>query len=405
MEIGFVSFNQEALNRANKVMKLLQGQGAIDELGLGRIRDAFSNMMFPGLSTLQTHAKYFLLMPALYSYLEKCRISDSREARAKVRENEVIFTQRLVDGSPEGTNGIIGADTLRSRNGYVKYDPAYVYHAGMETYHLIPHSVNIYSLLAERSALYLETPRKHRGNEDMIEDSDDLTGNRQIFKTCGENYNFNSKEPLSIALNHKEAVFLKQQIIATTSGSLLSYLLDSGLYEKANNYYFDNLDLLLRNNVPDNLYRTYRLALRYSRFAYLLRLRYAMLYDTLVGATEAAEKEYGEFNRIFTEYADEFTPESIDEIIRFVSKRVTEESCKLFIIKCACLMKEGNFDELDCQIQLREKTIKGRKRSKLLNYLELPKGKPFDSPQPMAFRWNTIVRTVLSEIKEGMINE
>lgn len=81
MEIGFVSFNQEALNRANKVMKLLQGQGAIDELGLGRIRDAFSNTMFPGMSVLQTHAKYFVLMPALYAYLGKTRIADVREAR------------------------------------------------------------------------------------------------------------------------------------------------------------------------------------------------------------------------------------------------------------------------------------------------------------------------------------
>lgn len=71
METGFVSFNQEALNRANKVMKLLQGQGAIDELGLGRIRNAFSNTMFPGMSVLQTHAKYFLLMPALYSFLRR----------------------------------------------------------------------------------------------------------------------------------------------------------------------------------------------------------------------------------------------------------------------------------------------------------------------------------------------
>jgi hypothetical protein len=46
MEIGFVNFNQEALNRANKVMRLLQGQGAIDELCLGRIRDAFSNLYY-----------------------------------------------------------------------------------------------------------------------------------------------------------------------------------------------------------------------------------------------------------------------------------------------------------------------------------------------------------------------
>ena len=34
MEIGFVNLNQDALNKANKLMKLLQGQGAIDELGL-----------------------------------------------------------------------------------------------------------------------------------------------------------------------------------------------------------------------------------------------------------------------------------------------------------------------------------------------------------------------------------
>ena len=98
MEIGFVSFNQEALNRANKVMKLLQGQGAIDELGLGRIRDAFSNTMFPGLSVLQTHAKYFMLMPSLYAHLERKYISDTCEARKIVRDNEIKLTDRLMKG-------------------------------------------------------------------------------------------------------------------------------------------------------------------------------------------------------------------------------------------------------------------------------------------------------------------
>lgn len=115
MEIGFLSFNQEALNRANKVMKLLQGQGAIDELGLGRIRDAFSNMMFPGMSVLQTHAKYFLLLPALYAYLEKNRINDAREARMIVRDQEIKMTNRLMEGSSKDTTGIIGADMLKEQ--------------------------------------------------------------------------------------------------------------------------------------------------------------------------------------------------------------------------------------------------------------------------------------------------
>lgn len=274
----------------------------------------------------------------------------------------------------------------------------------METYGLIPRGGNIYSLLVERSTQYQTLPKKHRGNEETGDDSDDLTGNHQIFKTCGENYDFHSKEPLSISLTNKEAEFLKQHIVDNTHGSLLSYLLDSGLYKNVTEYFFDDLGIALRDNVPDELYVTYKLALRYSRFAYLLRVRYAMQYDVLVGAEESAEKESMTFSHILTDCADEFTPPAIDEIIRFVSSRVTEETCKLFLQKSACLIAERNYEELDRQIALREKTIKGLKRSKLINYTEMQQGKPFETPQPMAFRWNTIVRTVLSEIKEGLSN-
>lgn len=405
MEIGFVSFNQEALNRANKVMKLLQGQGAIDELGLGRIRDAFSNTMFPGMSVLQTHAKYFLLMPSLYSFLEKTRIADVREARTIVRDQEILMTYRLMDGSAKDTTGIIGADMLRRGEGYVKYDPTYVYQAGMEIYGLIPRGGNIYATLAERSAIYQNSPKKHKGNDETGDDSDDLPGNRQIYKVCGEDYDFSHREPLDIRLTRREAEFLKNQIIRNTQGSLLSYLLDSGLYETATNYLFEDLGYILQDKLPKELYRMYELALRFSRFACLLRTRYAMLYDIAVGADEAAEEELAKFDKILSVHREDFSPEAIGEIIQFVSSRVTEESCKTFIQKSAKLISERNFPELDCQIALREKTIKGMKRSKLINAKEFEPGKPFESPTMMAYRWNTIVRTVLSEIKEGLKDE
>lgn len=405
MEIGFVSFNQEALNRANKVMKLLQGQGAIDELGLGRIRDAFSNTMFPGMSVLQTHAKYFLLMPALYAYLERTRIADSREARDIVRKYEIQMTHRLADGSDEDTVGIIGADMLRRGEGYVKYDPSYVYQAGMETYGLIPRGGNIYATLAERSAIYQNSPKKQTGCENGADDSDDMTGNRQIFVTCGKDYEFGSKEKLCIALDRREAEFLKRKIVTSTPGSLLSYLLDSGIYESVTEEHtFERLGTLIED-IPDELHHTYVLALRYSRFACLLRVRYAMLYNLAVGADEAAQAEQRRFDEMLCSHSQEFTPKAIDEIIQSVSSRVTEESCKTFIQKSAELISENNFSELDRHIALREKTIKGLKRSKLINAKEFEPGKPFESPKMMAYRWDTIVRTVLSEIKEGLNNE
>lgn len=275
----------------------------------------------------------------------------------------------------------------------------------MEIYGLVPRGGNIYATLVERSAIYQNFPKRHKGNDEIGDDSDDLTGNRQIFKVCGEDYDFSHREPLDIKLTHREAEFLKNQIIRYTQGSLLSYLLDHGLYETATNYLFEDLGDLLQDNLPSELYRMYELALRFSRFACLLRTRYAMLYDIAVGVNEAAEIELAKFDKILAQYREDFSPEAIDEIIRFVSSRVTEESCKTFILKSAKLIFEKNFAELDRQITLREKTIKGLKRSKLINAKEFEPGKPFESPTMMAYRWNTIVRTVLSEIKEGLKNE
>lgn len=44
--------------------------GIVDPLGLGMVRDAFSEMLFPGLSTVQTRARYFLLVPWAYRRLD-----------------------------------------------------------------------------------------------------------------------------------------------------------------------------------------------------------------------------------------------------------------------------------------------------------------------------------------------
>ena len=63
MQIGWVDFSKEDREKVLDVMNLLQEQGAVDEIGIGLIRDAFSNYFFPGTSTVQTRAKYFLIVP------------------------------------------------------------------------------------------------------------------------------------------------------------------------------------------------------------------------------------------------------------------------------------------------------------------------------------------------------
>ncbi len=400
MEIGFVSFNQEALNRANKVMKLLQGQGAIDELGLGRIRDAFSNTMFPGMSVLQTRAKYFLILPALYAHLEKKRIADAREARTIVRDYEVKITRRLMYGSEKDAGGIIGADSLRNREKYVKYDPTYVYQAGMETYGLLKTSGNFYATLAERSAVRDSQPKKMRGGE--TEDSDDLAGLHQLFLTCGEDYRFESSEPLDIELSSLEAEYLKSRIINAVPGALISEILDSGLFSTITGYEFESIGEAIHEKVSERNYMIYTLALRYSRFAYLLRMFYAMLYDRGVGATTDAEEKATNFKEYLELHHADFTPDKIEEILSFAAPKLTEDSSIHFCRKATRLIADGSYSDLEKLIISREQAIKGQRRSKLLNPHDYGPCKPFEIPTLMTYRWSTIVRNVFNDIAKGL---
>ena len=56
MQLGWIDFSKEDRQKAFDVINLLSEQGAVDELGIGVIRDAFANYFFPGTSTIQTRA-------------------------------------------------------------------------------------------------------------------------------------------------------------------------------------------------------------------------------------------------------------------------------------------------------------------------------------------------------------
>lgn len=344
-------------------------------------------------------------MPSLYAFLERTRITDSRVARQKIREYEVSITRRLMEGSP-GETGIIGADSLGRGVGFVKYDPAYIYQAGMETYGLVRSSGNLYAMLAERSSLYANTPSKQTGNDDCGDDSDDLAGFEPSFLSCGEVYGFNEKEPLAITLNRKEAEFLRQRIVATQPNSLLGYILDNELYYLADVKTFEGLENLLQNAVTPDLYRIYKLALRYSRFASLLRMRYCILYDLGVEANDAAIELSRKFEDYLHKYAKELTPDAINEILALTVGRVTDRSSIDFCRDAVqALSLSDNFETLDRRIMLREQAIKGPRRSKLINSKDFEKGKPFELSAPMAFRWNTIVRNTINDIRDGLNHE
>ena len=116
------------------------------------------------------------------------------------------------------------------------------------------------------------------------------------------------------------------------------------------------------------------------------------------------EKSLLDMDMVFDKYPREIFPFDFETFQKSCEQGVVCEQVTTNCItgKAEYMIETQDFEGLDQLIAMREITIKGKKRSKLANAKEMIQGKPFESPAMMSFRWNTIVRTVLKEIKEGL---
>src|SRR6266403_1397997 len=62
------------------VVDLFREHDTRNELGVGSVRKAFADMLFPGTSTIMTRARYFLLVPWAYQRLERLRVRSAEIA-------------------------------------------------------------------------------------------------------------------------------------------------------------------------------------------------------------------------------------------------------------------------------------------------------------------------------------
>lgn len=103
MEIGFIDFSQGERNRILSTLRLLGDQTALDELGIGSVRDAYADLLFPGISTQQTRAKYFVLLPYLFAQgeqlVQRGKLRDGKEFLSWLNREEDKLVPVLVGHS------------------------------------------------------------------------------------------------------------------------------------------------------------------------------------------------------------------------------------------------------------------------------------------------------------------
>jgi hypothetical protein len=124
---AWLDHSEEQRRRMLDVVGLFEEKGTIDELGIGSVRDAISDLLFPGVSTLHTRAKYLLFLPWIFVGMERDRVS-SRAAADRLKRDEIRIIEALLAGN--AGDGIIGGE---ARERLTRF-PSVVFWSALERY-------------------------------------------------------------------------------------------------------------------------------------------------------------------------------------------------------------------------------------------------------------------------------
>jgi hypothetical protein len=198
------------------VIELFGDKTTRDELGIGGIRDAFADLLFPGTSTIQTAAKYFLLVPWVYMTLEAKRVA-SNQAQARGRALEIKIANSLTDSGE--TKRVIG----RLAKEKLQRLPSSVYWQGLLTWGIRRFDGFPDAYYRSLDQFYIRLKGAHATNADFDGESfDAMPVNWDPgLPPIPEDF----PNSLRLALSPIEAEYLRERVITNCPNSLLAFLL------------------------------------------------------------------------------------------------------------------------------------------------------------------------------------
>src|SRR4051794_19103879 len=211
--LSWLDHSEHERRRYLDVIDLFRESGTVDELGIGVIRDVFADALFPGTSTIQTQAGYFLFVPWMYRELERLKVPSAKIERA-ARNAEIRLIQGLIDGGER--SGVIGIDARNT----LKRLPSNVYWNGLLSWgiRLFPGSQPQYHRSMDA---FIASPRHAARNEDgeAIEDTPRSNWHPHL-PPAPEGF----PKTVSFALRRADASYLRERIISRHPHTMLASL-------------------------------------------------------------------------------------------------------------------------------------------------------------------------------------
>jgi len=204
--LSWLDVSAEQQRRVREIIRMFEEPGTRDELGIGPVRDAFSEQLFPGTSVIQTRARYFLFVP--WAFKEAARRHHGPTLLQQVDRNERRLIEQFRDAGH--VDGLIG----RQAGARVKTLPSTIYWNGLSRLGV------------------LATPMTPRAVAQLAGSAGDGEWDESELR-CGGPWHptlpdppvgFPNKHSGGFALTRTEAEWLRERIVVRAEGTLLSHL-------------------------------------------------------------------------------------------------------------------------------------------------------------------------------------
>ena len=397
MQLGWIDFSKEDRQKALDVINLLSEQGAVDELGIGIVRDAFANYFFPGTSTIQTRAKYFLIVP----YILRDAV-DGRYGKDVNRILRAIDTEekecgiKLLESNPKA-EGVIGTRVLPK--GWVARKPSDIYWNGIRTYGIFCDyglSIPEYVSLAVKLNTQKSSAKLGNRNDEAEENEKDDSDAGDIMNVSFWNlpiYHDNWRDNLTIELTNEEAFYLDKQIQKGAKGTLLEYVLknriDMNKYED-----FASMAADLSEKVEEKLSYMMKLACEFNNLVYMARVRFNVMLSE-----EENEVAVSEWDRLKPQVKRRA---NVDLSAVFNKLELHNPGTYLFLSKLQEAFKALDIDAADELIKKRERQLKGINRAKLNRTKEFDHSKWVGGGE-LDYRFSN-ARRIINDIYSGEVS-
>ena len=272
---SWLDHDEAERRRMQEVIELFRERDTVDELGVGSVRDAFSNLLFPGTSVLHTRARYLLFVPWIYRELERHHIS-SAEVAARARRDEIRLIDALITGGEGEGNGVIGA-VARDR---LKQLPSYAYWNGLEVL-----GVRLYQGSIDRYHRSLDGYYQLLRDLPRAEGDEPVDGPRGNWEAGLPPPPDRMLESATFELTADEAVYLRERIHVSAPGSLLDVFVSRARPARHVAFAWNHPDVA---TLPKDLAKTLELARVFSEVMHGASLLYNMLLAEARSMTDRA---------------------------------------------------------------------------------------------------------------------